>query len=86
MPSWGGSKFALSTYLARRVRRMMSDESAWRRLPDDVREWLEVQKDHSAIVSEDEMLAETFPLGKTPLPSSAIRSRGASRTPPWPCC
>ena len=64
MPSWGGSKFAISTFLARRVRRMMSDEDAWRRLPDDVREWLEVQKDHSAIVTEDEMLAETFPLGK----------------------
>jgi len=30
MPSWGGSKFALSTFLARRVREMTSDEDHWR--------------------------------------------------------
>jgi ATP-dependent Lhr-like helicase len=29
-----------------------------------VREWLEIQKDHSAIATEDEMLVETFPLSK----------------------
>jgi ATP-dependent Lhr-like helicase len=64
MPSWGGSKFALSTYLARRVRKMMADESAWPALPPDVQEWLHVQKDRSAIASEEQMLVETFPLGK----------------------
>ncbi|MGH7025268.1 MAG: ligase-associated DNA damage response DEXH box helicase [Caulobacteraceae bacterium] len=63
MPSWGGSKFALSTFLARRVREMMSDEDHWRVLPGDVREWLELQRDHSAIPSTDEMLLETFPRG-----------------------
>jgi ATP-dependent Lhr-like helicase len=30
-------------------------------LPSDVREWLELQKDRSLIVSEDELLLETFP-------------------------
>jgi ATP-dependent Lhr-like helicase len=64
MPSWGGSKFALSTYLAKRVRQLMFDESHWRVLPGDVREWLELQKDRSRIVGEDEMLLETFPRGK----------------------
>jgi len=63
MPSWGGSKFALSTFLARRVREMMSEEDHWRVLPPDVREWLELQRDHSAIPSTDEMLLETFPHG-----------------------
>jgi ATP-dependent Lhr-like helicase len=63
MPSWGGSKFALSTFLARRVREMMSEEDHWRVLPADVREWLELQRDHSAIPSTDEMLLETFPRG-----------------------
>src|SRR5690606_18126114 len=29
MPSWGGSKFALSTYLALRVRRLMTDQDHW---------------------------------------------------------
>ncbi len=64
MPSWGGSKFALSTFLARRVRELMSDGDHWRVLPDDVREWLEVQKDRSAIPATDEMLLETFPRGQ----------------------
>lgn len=64
MPSWGGSKFALSSHLARRVRRMMSDEAAWVRLPPDVREWLGLQRLHSRIVAEDEMLVETFPRGR----------------------
>jgi ATP-dependent Lhr-like helicase len=32
-------------------------------LPDDVREWLEIQQDRSMIVGENEMLLETFPLG-----------------------
>lgn len=64
MPSWGGSKFALSTYLAKRVRQLMFDESHWSVLPTDVREWLGAQKDRSLIVREDEMLLETFPRGK----------------------
>ena len=64
MPSWGGSKFALSTYLAKRVRQLMFDESHWSVLPTDVREWLGAQKDRSRIVGEDEMLLETFPRGK----------------------
>ncbi|HEY1750533.1 MAG TPA: ligase-associated DNA damage response DEXH box helicase [Caulobacteraceae bacterium] len=61
MPSWGGSKFALSTFLAAKVRRLMSDGAHWEVLPDDTREWLEVQRDKSAIPAADEMLLETFP-------------------------
>ncbi|HEX2559436.1 MAG TPA: DNA ligase-associated DEXH box helicase, partial [Phenylobacterium sp.] len=64
MPSWGGSKFALSTFLASRVRRMMSNPEHWNVLPGDVREWLEIQRDRSQIPAEDEMLLETFPQGR----------------------
>ena len=64
VPSWGGSKFALSTYLARRVRRMIADEPGWTKLPDEVREWLEIQKRRSLIPAEDEMLVETFQRGR----------------------
>jgi ATP-dependent Lhr-like helicase len=64
MPSWGGSKFALSTFLAGRVRKMMSNPEHWSVLPADVREWLEIQRDRSQIPAEDEMLLETFPHGK----------------------
>jgi len=62
-PSWGGSKFALSTYLAARVRRMIADEPHWTVLPTDVQTWLAAQKTHSAIPSTDEMLVETFQRG-----------------------
>jgi ATP-dependent Lhr-like helicase len=64
MPSWGGSKFALSTFLASRVRRLMSDQDHWSVLPADVREWLELQRDRSQIPGPDEMLLETFPRGR----------------------
>jgi ATP-dependent Lhr-like helicase len=64
MPSWGGSKFPLSTFLARRVRRMMHDEAVWPSLPADVCEWLHAQKARSIIAAEDEMLLEMFPHGK----------------------
>ncbi len=64
MPSWGGSKFALSTFLAKRVRQLMSDGDHWSVLPNDVREWLEIQLDRSAIPAQDEMLLETFPYGQ----------------------
>ncbi len=64
IPSWGGSKFPLSTYLASRVRRMIADEQDWGRLPADVCEWLGFQRDRSAIPSPKEMLLETFPRGK----------------------
>ncbi len=64
MPSWGGSKFALSTFLAGRVRAMMSDAHHWEKLPDDVRDWLQLQRDRSAIPAPEEMLVETFPRGR----------------------
>jgi ATP-dependent Lhr-like helicase len=64
MPSWGGSKFALSTFLARRVRELMFNKDRWAVLPLDVREWLEAQDQRSMIVGADEMLLETFPRGK----------------------
>jgi len=64
VPSWGGSKFALSTYLARRVRQLIADEASWGQLPDDVRDWLYIQKMRSLIPSPDEMLVESFQRGQ----------------------
>ncbi len=64
MPSWGGSKFALSTYLAKRVRQLMYDQANWNILPRDVRDWLEAQRDRSLIPMEDELLLETFARGR----------------------
>ena len=50
-----------------RVRQMMSDPSHWPVLPHDVREWLEIQRDRSAIPAADEMLLETFPRARVVL-------------------
>ncbi|MBY0423631.1 MAG: DNA ligase-associated DEXH box helicase, partial [Parvularculaceae bacterium] len=62
-PMWGGGKFPLSTYLADRVRRMIDAPESWERLPDPIREWLEVQKEVSVLPRAEELLVETFPHG-----------------------
>ena len=64
IPSWGGSKFPLSTFLAKRVRRLMWDEARWGELPTDVQEWLAIQRERSAIPGPDDMLLETFQRGR----------------------
>ncbi len=61
VPSYEGGKFPLSTYLADRVRGILSDRDAWRALPDQVREWLEIQSWRSLVPGRRELLVETFP-------------------------
>jgi ATP-dependent helicase Lhr and Lhr-like helicase len=61
VPSYEGGKFPLSTYLADRVRGILSDRDAWQWLPDQVREWLEIQAWRSRVPDRRELLVETFP-------------------------
>ena len=61
VPSYMGGKFPLSTYLAERVRLLLADETAWRGLPDQVREWLSLQRKLSRIPGPRELMVETFP-------------------------
>ena len=61
IPSYQGGKFPLSTYLAAGVRAMLADPASWRELPDQVREWLEIQKLRSALPQPYGLLVETFP-------------------------
>lgn len=61
VPAYAGGKFPLSTYLAERVRRLLADPRAWRALPAEAREWLDLQRRRSRIPQADEMLVETFP-------------------------
>jgi ATP-dependent Lhr-like helicase len=63
IPSYGGSKFPLSTSLAERVRAMIQDRDHWRVLPGDVQEWLELQERRSLIPTADSLLIETFQRG-----------------------
>ncbi|MCK1281266.1 ligase-associated DNA damage response DEXH box helicase [Bradyrhizobium sp. 61] len=63
VPSYMGGKFPLSTYLAERVRRLLDDRRAWNGLPEQVRDWLSLQKDISRVPGVRELLVETFPRG-----------------------
>ena len=63
IPSYAGGKFPLSTYLADQVRAMIADPDRRHRLPDQVRDWLELQKEKSLLPRRDEFLIETFPRG-----------------------
>jgi len=61
VPSYMGGKFPLSTYLAERVRRLLDDGRAWGGLPEQVRDWLSLQKDVSKVPGVRELLVESFP-------------------------
>ncbi len=61
IPAYAGGKFPLSTYLAASVRKMLASPQEWRKLPDQVRDWLEIQRDKSVLPTADSMLVETFP-------------------------
>jgi ATP-dependent helicase Lhr and Lhr-like helicase len=61
IPTYNSGKFPLSTHLAERVRSMLADPGAWKRLPEPVDEWLQLQQRHSVIPARDEVLVETFP-------------------------
>ncbi|MGE0828545.1 MAG: ligase-associated DNA damage response DEXH box helicase, partial [Hyphomonadaceae bacterium] len=81
IPSYAGGKFPLSTFLADRVRRMLSDRKAWRALPHQVRDWLVLQSKRSIIPKHDELLIETFPrAGKHYLVAYPFEGRLAHQT------
>ncbi len=61
VPSWGGSRMAMSTRLADRVRHFLAEPQEWPRFPQDVREWLEMQQARSALPQPGQLLIETFP-------------------------
>ena len=61
IPTYVGTRLALSTNLADRVRGFLYDRSQWARFPNDVREWLEVQQRRSRLPEPGQLLVETFP-------------------------
>ena len=63
VPSYAGGKFPLSTYLAARVRDMLADPKKWSALPEQVRDWLTLQRDKSRLPGAGDLLVETFPRG-----------------------
>ncbi|WP_342713427.1 ligase-associated DNA damage response DEXH box helicase [Bradyrhizobium sp. B124] len=63
VPSYMGGKFPLSTYLAERVRKLLDNSRAWSGLPDQVHDWLSLQRKFSRVPAVRELLVETFPRG-----------------------
>ncbi len=61
IPSYNGGKFPLSTFLAQRVREMVSEPGRWHVLPEPVQEWLKIQEWRSLIPKPGQLLVETFP-------------------------
>jgi ATP-dependent helicase Lhr and Lhr-like helicase len=63
IPIYGGGKFPLSTHLAERVREILADPRKQRDLPDEVRDWLNLQRRRSVLPKQDEVLVEQFQRG-----------------------
>lgn len=61
VPSYAGGKFPLSTYLADQVRGMLADPGRWQALPEQVSDWLRLQKEKSMLPRPGDLLVETFP-------------------------
>jgi ATP-dependent Lhr-like helicase len=61
VPAYEGGKFPLSTYLAARVRAILAKPEEWRALPEQVREWLEIQQWRSILPKAGDLLVESFP-------------------------
>lgn len=63
IPSYMGARMPLTTHLADRVRALIDNRAGWPRLPDDVREWLEMQDWRSRLPGPGRLLVESFPHG-----------------------
>ena len=61
VPSYMGTRMPFTTHLSARVRGYLADPGQWADLPDQVLEWLEIQKEKSVLPGADELLIETFP-------------------------
>jgi ATP-dependent Lhr-like helicase len=61
IPTYGGARMPISTNLADRVKHFLHEPEQWPRFPDDVRDWLEMQRRRSVLPAPDRLLIETFP-------------------------
>ncbi len=65
IPSYAGGRMPLSTTLAGRVRGLLSKPRGWSDYPEQVKDWLALQKKRSVMPSKDGLLVETFERGYT---------------------
>ena len=63
VPAYEGARMPLTTNLAARVRAMLHDASSWDAFPQDVQDWLTLQRRRSRLPGPDGLLVESFPRG-----------------------
>jgi ATP-dependent Lhr-like helicase len=63
VPAYGGGRLPLTTHIADGVRAILADPKAWKGMPPDVLEWLQIQSWRSVLPKADGLLVETFPRG-----------------------
>jgi ATP-dependent helicase Lhr and Lhr-like helicase len=63
VPAYEGGRLPLTTNLADRVRGLLQDPSRWGLFPDQVRDWLKLQRARSRMPGRNDLLVETFPRG-----------------------
>ena len=63
VPVYGGGRLPLTTGLANRVRAILEDRGQQHDLPDDVQEWLRLQRWRSVVPTRSKLLIESFPRG-----------------------
>ncbi len=80
VPAYEGGKFPLSTYLAARVRAILADSRAWRALPTQVREWLEIQAMALALAARRRSPGRDLSARRQILPG-LLSVRGTPRAP-----
>lgn len=61
IPSYVGGQMPMSTFLAEGVKALLAAPGDWKRLPLQVREWLDLQKAFSQLPTSDTLLVEQFP-------------------------
>jgi ATP-dependent helicase Lhr and Lhr-like helicase len=63
VPAYEGGRMPLTTNLADRVRGLLQTPDKWDLFPDQVREWLQLQRGVSRLPGRTDLLVETFPRG-----------------------
>ena len=61
IPSYAGGRMPLSTQLSQRVKKILNKESDWRFFPQEIIDWLNLQKYKSVIPPTKGLLVECFP-------------------------
>ena len=63
VPAYEGGRMPLTTNLADRVRGLLQTPDKWDLFPDQVRDWLQLQRGVSRLPGRNDLLVETFPRG-----------------------